>query len=224
MKHLPILLAFFSLNCHFLGKQEDDPVILQPDIVYSNDEYLTQMASAMRHNLTDLENPNFKVIAMPYYPSVIISINRRAQRDNEWSEQEYRNNLDTLLRANVGLYMDWKEGKFVDAKGNYFKDCLQVDSLMFNVTLRNRSWPRFTPDISDIDQRIFLVNDKQKFIRPKYVWGRTASALKMEETFLVMFAFRSGDHHFLQGSRYMYLLITGLERDIQLTFPLSMMR
>jgi hypothetical protein len=170
-----------------------------------------------------------------------------------WSESEFQFNVDVLMKEDNGMYVDWPTGRLVDSKGNYFKNHTQIDSLMFLVTINNTAWTSanslvrvaipvneksgipvmvplvtadqsYVPDISNIEQRIYLVNDKGKFIKPKYVWGKRNNVLTTEESLFAMFYFRQGDHHFLSGSDEMYILIKGFESDIRLEFPLSMMR
>jgi hypothetical protein len=172
-----------------------------------------------------------------------------------WSESEFIFNVDALMKEDNGLYVDWQTNRLVDSRGNYFKDCTQIDSLMFLISITNTAWTSanslvqvavsvdpetkkaisamvplvtpdqtYVPDISNIEQRIYLVNDKGKFIKPKYVWGKRNNVLTTEESLFAMFYFREGNHHFLEGSSEMYLLIKGFESDIRLEFPLSMMR
>ena len=122
------------------------------------------------------------------------------------------NNFSSLL----------KEVRIMDVSSGSLK--VSIESLGPQKTLLpflNSAYPSYTPDISDLEQRIYLVNDKEKFIRPKYVWGKRQSLLMGDENLLVMFPFRNEGHHFLDGSEKMYLVIKGFETDIKLTFNLS---
>ncbi|MBI4810371.1 MAG: hypothetical protein HY800_02805 [Ignavibacteriales bacterium] len=204
----------------------------------------------MSHNLYDMRT-NIKIIATPYYPSVILAIQRISQGIYHWSEEDYRMNVDALMKDNAGLYVDWAAKRFMDSRGNYYRDKLQIDSLMFLITIQNRAWPCGTmityyvggmfggegftvplygsehcymPEITNLEDRIFLVNENNKFIKPRYVWGKRHNVLTMEETLLAMFYLSRGEDHFLAGSDEMYLLVKGFERDIKLTYSLSMMR
>jgi hypothetical protein len=156
--------------------------------------------------------------------------------------------VDALMREDNGIYMIWTINGLVDSRGNYFKKHTQIDSLMFLITLNNTAWssinsnmevlvhgkPRVVPlinfdqyqipDISNIENQIFLVSKKGEFIKPRYMGGRRNNILTTEESLFAMFYFREGDHHFLSNSDEMYLLIKGFEGDIRLEFPLSMMR
>ena len=91
-------------------------------------------------------------------------------------------------------------------------------------SLKPYDWPCYIPDIINLEQNIFLINEKNKFIKPKYVWGKRRSQLTMEETLLVMFQLREGNYHFLDGSEKIYLGIKGFNADIKLELPLSLIR
>lgn len=209
-------------------------------------ECLTVISASVGSNFLDFRT-NIKAAVTPYYPSVVFALQRNAQRIMHWSESEFQYNTNELMKLSNGLYIDWKNNKLVDSRGNYYKDYIQIDSLMFLITLINQAWTSinsqmevicngmliavplisfdqcYIPDITDIEHRIFLINDKGKFIRPKYVWGRKNNVLTTEETLLVMFNFRNGDYHFLSNSKKMQILIKGFEIDMRFDFPLTMM-
>lgn len=254
-----IFITWILPGCFYFGKERYEDIIKTPSYSWSIRDELTMILEPMAHNLNDINNPNIKVYVTPYYPSVVLAIERAEQRKKHWNEEEYRKNVDQLLKESVGLYMDWEGEKFVDARGNYFRSHTQIDSLLFLITIENRSWPCniplitvggspggkitsgtgsyklvylmnpadwpcYLPDITNLEDRIFLVNDKNKFIKPHIVWGKKNKVLCMPETLFAMFHFREGDYHFLDGSDNMYLFIRGFETDIKLTLPLSMMR
>jgi hypothetical protein len=250
-----ILIVCIFSGCYYFGKNQYADVVEQPSSNWDFTECLTVISAPIGHNFFDFRT-NIKASATPYYPSVVLAIQRRAQRKMDWSESEFQANVDALMKENNGLYIDWQTNRFVDSRGNFFKEYTQIDSLMFLISLINTAWTSansivqvgipiykggakqlipvmvplvtadqsYLPDISNIEQRIYLVNDKGKFIKPKYVWGRRNNILTNEETLFAMFYFREGEHHFLQGSDEILLLIKGFEGDIRLDFPLSMMR
>ena len=254
-------IVFYFIGCFYVGKESYEDIIGKPSTDWSIRDGLTVIISPIAHNLFDNGSPNIKVFVTPYYPSVVLAIERSEQRIKHWSEDEYRLNADKLLKDAVGMYMDWNNNRFVDSRGNYFRTPEQIDSLLFLITIENRSWPCnvpqmtistqpmiiddkmqssslyamaplmkpydwpcYLPDITNLEERIFLVNDKKEFIKPKYVWGKKKNILTMPETMFAMFHFRKGEHHFLEGSDKMYLVIKGFENDIKLPFSLSMMR
>ncbi|MDI6767399.1 MAG: hypothetical protein QME52_11300 [Bacteroidota bacterium] len=251
-----ILLIIVTLlsGCVYFSSNQYDIITSRSSTEWDYRDALTVIAASMTHNFID-NRTNIKVIATPYYPSVNLAIQRNAQLVNHWTEEEFRFNTDMLLRDNVGMYIDWETNRFVDSRGNYFRDKLQIDSLMFLITIQNKAWPCnsmvmanvrgvvqmmvplisfeqcYIPDISNLEERIFPVNEKNKFIKPKYVWGKIKNHLTMSERIFAMFHFskrdgnsQEGNYHFLHGSEKMYLIIKGFEMDIKLTFPLSMMR
>ncbi|MBI3364758.1 MAG: hypothetical protein HY033_07615 [Ignavibacteriae bacterium] len=249
MKNLLIIVLVTFTGCFYFGKDQYADVLEKPPSEWSSRDCLTILTSVMVHNLND-QGANVQIIATPYYPSVIKAINRREQDFKHESEDQYQLSMDTLLKASTGLYMDWQKGSLVDAKGNYLRDRTQIDSLMFMITLRNKSWPCniplmlvpipggykmvplaspadwpcYIPDIVDLDKRIFLQNDRGDTMKPRVVWGRKNNLLTMEETLLVMFPLRTSVGHFLQDSQNMYLTLTGFDQKIQLKFPLSLIR
>jgi len=102
----------------------------------------------MKHNYWRGDSPNIKVMATAYSPAVITAINRISQSKQHWSEGDYQYQMDTLLYHVVGLYMEWQTNRFMDPRGNYLRHPRQLDSLMFLVTLNNRSWPCNVPMVS----------------------------------------------------------------------------
>ena len=246
-----LTICIFS-GCFYFGKNQYADVVRKPNSDWDFRECLTVISAPIGHNYFDFRT-NIKASATPYYPSVVLAIQRNAQRIMHWSESEFQVNADALMKEDNGIYIDWATNKMVDSRGNYFQHHTQIDSLMFLITLINTAWTTinssmlvnisgdpnhpvpvmvplisfdqcYLPDISNIENRIFLINDENKFIQPIYVWGRRSNFLTNEETLFAMFYFREGDHHFLRDSDEMLLLIKGFESDIRLEFPLSMMR
>ncbi|MBI1807629.1 MAG: hypothetical protein HYR76_11315 [Ignavibacteria bacterium] len=248
-------------GCYYFGKDQYDDILTRPSSEWSRLECHTIIAAAMQSNLFD-QNANVRVFATPYYPSVITAISRRKQKSEDWNELQYRENMDQLLKDCLGMYSDWNTNVLVDGRGNFFKDRSQIDSLMFLVSMENKSenwntnqpylakapfvdgsgtsvtqsetwygkifelknYPVFIPDLTALENKIFLLNEKGKFIRPLRVFREPQPMLSMNETFLVLFRLRQDDYHFLAGSEKMFLVFKGLGNDIQLSFPLSMMR
>ncbi len=238
-RHLGIALIACLPGCFYVGGDQYADILQKPSVEWSSRDDLTVLISPIAHNLFDQGSPNVKVFATPYYPSVIIAIARGRQRLSHWSETQYQSYAEGLAKDDLGMYIDWDKNAFVDSRGNYFRDPLQIDSLMFLVTIHNNGWPpnvvygpgngamiliaagMYQASISNLEDNIYLVNDKAKFIRPQYVWGKRNKWLTFDETLFVMFRLRNGEHHFLEGSENMYLGIKGFEKDIMLTFPLS---
>jgi hypothetical protein len=218
---LALVGTLTSCGCYYLGRDDYDDILQKPFTEWTPREDLTVIIACTRHNVHDPMS-SIKIFSLPYYPSVVVASIRVWEDRAHVSDQEFVRSADELARANAGLYIDWEKKKFVDGRGNYFKGPLQLDSLMFMVHLENWGWP--PRDISDIEKRIILVNDRQKFIRPRYVWGRRQNELWMPENLLVMFTLRSEGHHFLDGSQKMYLVVKGFDTDIRYAYDLSWIR
>ncbi len=247
-KSAGIVLCVCLVGCFYIGKDQYEDVLKKPSSEWSSRDCLTVVLSAMSNNFSD-PSTCIRVVATPYYPAVIAALGRLSQQKAHATESHYEHDMDTLLKAQVGLFMDWDKGALVDARGNYFRERTQIDSLMFLVTVRNTStcnvpyvvaktrmgyqyvplsspgvWPCYLPDITDLEKHIFLQNDSNKTLEPRYVWGKRHNQLTQDETLLVMFPLREKQGHFLEGSEHFYLIIHGFVQDIKLQFTVSDIR
>ena len=211
-------------GCFYIGMDNYDDIMQKPSTEWSVQESITVLISCTEHNLYDPTNTTIKVFVTPYYPSVILASERAWYDRRHFTEQEFKSSAEELARVNAGLYIDWQKNLFVDGRGNYFRGPLQLDSLMFMIYMEKQFSPFYLPYIGDLEQHIYLVNDKDKYIRPRYVWGRRQNLFVMPERLLAMFPLRNEGHHFLEGSEKMYLIIKGFYSDIKLTFDLSKIR
>ena len=166
------------------------------------------------------------------------------------ADSEYISSIDILMQEEAGLYFDWQTDRYVDARGNYVKSYTQVDSLTFFIAIENKSWPCvpptimpdnhvgigkpllrnlsdypcYLPDIGNLENQIYLVNDRNKFIRPLMVWGKRQTQLMSAENLIAKFRIGKDDYHFLEHSDHMHLLIDGFDSRIMLDFPVSLLR
>ncbi len=161
------------------------------------------------------------------------------------ADSEYTSSLDELMQEEAGLYYDWQTERYVDAKGNYVKSYAQMDSLTFFIAIENKSWPCvppifmpdsktlwgkladypcYLPDISNLENQIYLVNGQNKFIRPLMVWGKQQSQLMKTENLIAKFRVRKDDYHFLEHSDHMRLVIDGFDSKIMMDFPVAVLR
>jgi hypothetical protein len=164
------------------------------------------------------------------------------------ADSEYVSFLDVLMQEETGFYYDWQTDRYVDSKGNYVKSYVQVDSLTFFIAIENKAWPCvspillpepgkpmiplwklsdspcYLPDISNLENQIYLVNDQNKFIRPMMVWGKRQHQLMATENLIAKFRISKGEYHFLEHSNHMRLVIDGFDSKIMLDFPVSLLR
>jgi hypothetical protein len=234
---LPLLGAFLLSSCFYFGKNDFEDVVQEPPEKWSTRDCLTIVMGVAQDNLSDPRSPNIKVVAIPYYPSVVAAIERRAHIlgplqyqpfTYRHTEEAYRHHLDTMMALEAGVYVDWSTGRYVDSRGNYLRDPTQLDYLMFYISFTNTNWP-FVPfdevtDISNLEKNIFLVNDQDTILTPRSASGKQRTILTMEETLLVMFDLRNKDYHFFKNSREMRLVIKGFRDPIELKFPISRVR
>ena len=219
-RKLRSFLLVLSLLTNAVAHGQLSEIAEKPVTEWNSRDCLIICVSAIQHNLYNNTSP-IMVIATPYYPSVIMAMKRKAQIERKWSADQFFYEADTLGKDCLGLRLDRRTAKFIDHEGRYFSSFLQMDSLTVLLSLNNRGWPSQPPDISNLENNIYLVNDESMLMRPLYVWGKRNNRLLREEKLLVVFQLRSGNYHFLQHSSNMYLTVKGLPENVLLTFPLS---
>lgn len=203
-------LFLFLAGCYYVGKNSYRDVIEHPSAEWSGPECLTVIMGAANHNLLD-NRTVFKVIATPYYPSVVKAIGRRAQELYHWDNGTFIKYVDRLLFQSAGMFIDWERpGEHVyDRSMRPVKSPAQFDSLMFLLTFQVRGWssrvlsiqvpvpgagdeyanviPLYGPDSSTPgtfplkEGTILLVNERGESITPKMVWGKRMSNLTNSE-------------------------------------------
>jgi hypothetical protein len=247
LRSLPVLLAIAIAGC-FTSATD---VLQTPSRSWSKRDCLTVMVSSMRHNLSDNES-NVQAIVTPYIPKVVEAIARMQQLDDSTDDETTRNNLDLLLKSGAGLFIDWEnQGRLANARGNYYRHPRELDSLLFMVMLKNRSWPCnvplqtvqvspgvygmrpiagladwpcTTPEIHDLDRKIFLINAAGDTLRPKFIWGRNNEVLTMEEHVFVMFDFsKDRERPFLKEGDGVTMVLSGFDRPMKFLFPLDIL-
>ena len=259
MKHLSqtcaLCLFLMLAGCFYIGQERAEDVVQKPPAEWSSRDCLTVILSSMVHNLNDNQK-NVECIVTPFYPSVVMALNQIQRSQHHWSEENARLHLDELLRGSTGLYVDWRDGRFVNARGNYYNNQTDIDSLLFVITLKNKTypcavpyvdvvvktgvgtgyrasapllpmadWPCYTPSITDISQRIWLLNENGDTLRPRYVWGRRHETLTTPETLFAMFPLRgTTSKHFLTGSGGAVLEVAGFDTKMNFTIDVSKMR
>jgi len=177
-------------------------------------EAMTILASEMSHNLMK-ESDNILAIVTPFSPNVVTALIRMQQVKKHWNKDENKVHLDRLLKDATGLYVD-TAGTLWTSTGNRVRGMHDVDSMLFYVSLINRTWPcqppMFNgiplialadvpcdlPDISDLEFRIVLENTEGIQKSPKYVAGKKNSILMEQEWLFILFDF-TDDKDFLKS-------------------------
>lgn len=248
-----ILSLCLLFGCYYLGKNTFNDVIVRSSGGWSGPECLTVIIGAASHNLSDTRSA-IKIIATPFYPSVVRAIGRRAQLQYHWDERYFQSYVDRLVHYSSGMYVDWERpDEIIYAAGlEPLQDATQFDSVMFLLTFQIIGWSskdlhiqvpipiegggtitqsipldeHVDDDPADIkDGTILLINEKGETISPTLLVGkRMAYLTQNEESIFAKFDFRTPDHHFLDGSQYFVLSIRGYESDIRLRFPTERMR
>lgn len=240
MKAFLLFCAFSLAGCI---PTNYEAIVANSPSVWTKSDCVEVIRTAMVHNVYD-QNANIRIFATPYFPVVVTALNRLQQLNANMTDDESKISLNKFARETMGVYYDWYEDKFLDPRGKYLKDRTQIDSLLFVVTVENKTFPCtipysfalkrpimdllalpcYSPVLDDIDNRIFLENDKHEILQPRYIYGRKGSQLLKDETLLVMFPLRSGGTSFLEGSNMIYVIIRGFGDDIKLPFSLAMMQ
>jgi hypothetical protein len=205
-----------------------ETILSRPVSQWNRRDCLTIMMGSMRSNILD-NRTNIKVYATPYCPAVIAAMTKFHWLQIPVPQPAAESDFESLLKESCGLYYDHENNKLMDARGNYFKDKMQIDSLMFLITIENLGWMNALygsymldiPDITALENQIFLVNDENKFIHPKFVWGKRHNILTTPETVFAIFKVKEGDYSFIAKTENIALLVKGLEQDIALRFPVK---
>lgn len=206
----PFLCVILLSGCYYLGQNTYRDVVLRPSTGWSGPECLTVIMGAANHNLQDPRTV-IKVIATPYYPSVVKAIGRRAQTQYHWKDGEFHQYVDRLVSQSSGMFIDWErpEEPVFDGSLKPLESPTQFDSLMFLLTFQVRGWtsqvlgiqvpvpgtddtvaqfiPLQGPDAlspvsSDMKNgTILLFNEKGESIPPAMVWGKRMNYLTTNE-------------------------------------------
>lgn len=214
-----IVEALFSSSCFHLGQHQLDQIRGKSPSQWTEDDCKTVIAAAMVHNLYDVE-ANVFVYVTPYTPLVITAHNTKEYRVKDLSENEFRENVEREAKEYLGMSYDWKTNQYVDSRGDYYESVLQLDSLIFLITLENIKYPQEQPVIDDLEGRITLQNDSGDFIRPLYIKGRKQQRLVTRESIMAMFRLRTGSFNFLEGAKDIFLNIGGFDKPIKVKIPL----
>jgi len=242
-----LVLLLLLPGCYYLGQNNYKDIAVTSSADWSGPEQYTILMEAGNNNLRD-NRTNIKVIATPYYPSVIKAIGRRAQFQYHWTEAEFRAYVDKLLHEGSAMFIDWDkpEEPVFDAGLHRLESVTQFDSLMILLSLTNTGYPGgkyillpgggsgtripiddphyIPPDITQIDSMITLVNEQGNKIGPMTVWGRRMNYLtNVGETLFLKFKLRAGGEHFLAKSSRYFVQISGLEGVIKLELSSSIM-
>jgi len=248
-----LILAVAAAGCFYVMKDDYDEVLERPSSQWSSRERLTIIAAVSQSNLWD-KGTNVGVVVIPYYPSVITAINRSMQATKGWDEDELQRSIALTVSDDTMSSLFQNHANLLNEKGNYHRDILELDSLMFFVTLTNRSWPCAVPlvevqmskdatvrkmvpmflqsdmpcpsyDISTLAEHVYLLNDQNLKLHPRWIWGRKHESLTSQETLLLMFKFRSGEYHFFRKTKgSMKMVVEGFDRSVYLDFPLARIR
>lgn len=253
-----VMVVVFLLTFAGCAQTPVYEILQKPTYEWSVEDCRLLIANSTSHNFTS----DSRVLAMatPFTPVVVTALGREQQKKNKLTEVQYQSTMDELMYFTLGMFVDWHRGQYVDKRGNYYKnESQQLDSLLFLLRLKNKTWPCippivsdvvpnpnrtsadgnigvmrpllsladwpcYTPDISDLDNRIILRNDKNVEMKPRFVWGRKNSTLGNEETLFVMFPLRSDSSCFLEDVQELYLEIRGFESTIRLKFDISLLQ
>ncbi|MBI5215319.1 MAG: hypothetical protein HY960_06160 [Ignavibacteriae bacterium] len=247
MKYFLVMCVLLS-GC--LAIRQYDEIIQTPVQEWSREDCLTVLLGSSVNNYF-IEDTRVRMAVVPFSPLVISAFSRLEQYKKQLHGTQLSSLLEARFLEDVGLYFDSRTGRTFDARGNYYRDITQVDSFMVLLNLMNKTfpcvsplgivrttssgdfgmrpiipgylndYPCYTPDISDLETRIFLENDKQELLKPRFVFGRRQNVFQKEETLLILFPLRQEGKHFFTQSSVAYLRIHGLDGDMRIEIPLK---
>jgi hypothetical protein len=233
-------------------KDDYDLILEKPSSQWTSRERLTVIAAVSQSNLWDKET-NVGVVVIPYYPAVITAINRSMQATKGWDEDELQKSIALTVSDDTLSSLYQNHASLLNENGIYHKNILELDSLMFFMTLTNRSWPCAVPlievqgptptdrkmvplypqsdmpcpqyDLTKLAEHVYLMNDQNLKVHPTWIWGRRHENLTSQETLLLMFRLRAGEYHFFKKtSGSMRMVVEGFDREVYLDFPLARAR
>lgn len=141
-------------------------------------------------------------LVTPFTPEVVRAIGRLRQLKEGVSDSLTYEFIQRLTKDGTGLYLD-RDGTIWDRSGNRFSP--DRDSLLVMVNLVNKTWPcepitingvpiqRLsdvvcqTPDITRLEEHIYLRTAGGDTIYPKFIYGRRHTSLTSDENLLAMF-------------------------------------
>jgi hypothetical protein len=217
--HIISFVLIFS-GCFYIGQNRMADIVTHSSQGWSESECVTIIMESMLTNFVG-QSTSIWVYATPFTPDVILAINRSEQKLKHLSEQQFRKNVDEQLNECLGLHIDWDKKRYFDSKGNYLRDKSQIDSITFLITLDNSGWSYTIPDISNLEQNIYLESESGEKLKPLYVWGKHGNLLMWEETLLAKFRIKKPDSDYFNNKEFVYLVIDGFSDNIKLKFGLA---
>jgi len=218
-----------------------DSVISKHSNLWTKYDCGTVITGATSGNLAD-KNAKVKVLALPFSPSVLTALTRLDQLKQHWTADQYMRHLEDQLAIIAGVLYESKADQYYDAKGNYLNKLGQLDRMVFMVEIQNTTWPCvnpilawspfgqttlfqsltdvpcYMPDITDLDQRIFLTNERMEVVRPISVYGKKNNLLTVEENLIIIFPVSESSKGFFEGTKDITLNVAGFDCEIKLPF------
>ncbi|MFI5251500.1 MAG: hypothetical protein ACHQQQ_03615 [Bacteroidota bacterium] len=155
-----------------------------------------------------------QVFALPTYPKVLLAYNMRKMRTLHWTQQEFNESVDRQARNCLHMTYEGSRNIFLDESGNTYRGPDQIVSLMILISIENIGGMR--PDISNLEDRIYLRNERGEVVYPDEVRGRRNRSLLLRENLQAVFKFNRARVHFLGESREIELVISGFNEEIHL--------
>jgi hypothetical protein len=215
-----LCLVLFA-GCFYFGKDQIEEILDRPSSSWSSRDGLTILMQTMVNNLLDQNSSVVKAIVTPYYPAVIAALNRTDQRSKHLSEEQFRKEVDQQVWEDLGLLLSLSNTSWPCVS-----PMIVTPAGIFPMFGPN-NFPCYTPDISHLEECVYLINDKNDTLRATSVRGRRWDVLASEETILVKFRLRDADRIFLKGVDTFYLIVSGFDRplpQIKLEFQVSVMK
>jgi hypothetical protein len=220
MKIILLLVVCLISGCSFIQQNQFNEILGKHPSQWTENDCKEIITGFMVHNMYSLD-ANVRVHVTPCYPIIITATNRLEQIKQGWSNNQFRLHVGQQARDILGMSVDWQTMEYIDAKGVKYQSVLQLDSLLFLITIANKNYPTSIPSITDLEEQIFLENNLGQLIKPIYVRGKQQNQLIKEETVNAMFRLREDVVHFLDGAQTMYIVIHGFGEEVRLPFPLS---
>jgi len=201
---LVAVMVIFVMTCNQGCFTSVEQLRSVPYAEWTAEDCMAVIMRNVHHNLKR-DGEIISALVIPFTPEVVKAIGRYRQIKYAHSDSLTYEFVQRLTQQGTGTFLD-RDGMLWDAQGNRFIG--RRDSLMVMVSLINTTWPCEplslngipimnmsetpceTPDISNLDQHIFLSTATGDTLYPKTLFGRRNNILTDDENLLIVFDLR----------------------------------
>ena len=222
-----IVVGMVTESCFTIGQKEYEQLSQMETTAWDPNETMAMVAGASSSNYMNRDGGPIKVIATPYFPSVIRAMGKRQQERHNWSDAQREEFIAEMIQEHVGERFKWDRPEAIDSLTiqinltNTTYPCVSP-TLIMSMYLNSRPLfgtgqiPCYEPSIVGIQDRIYIENERGLKLHARSYYGIRHGTLTTEETFLLKFQVATGSYNFVLHSKSLTLHIEGFEQYIAL--------